>query len=91
MELSGVGYRAAVAGQKLTFNLGYSNPVEYVVPEGVTATMADPTHLSLTSIDKHLVGQVAAKIRSFRIPDSYHGKGVKYAGEQLTLKEGKKA
>ena len=91
MELAGVGYRAAVAGQKLTFNLGYSNPVEYVVPEGVTATMADPTHLSLTSINKQLVGQVAANIRSFRVPDSYHGKGVKYAGEQLTLKEGKKA
>ena len=91
LELVGVGYRASVAGQKMTFNLGYSNPVEYVVPEGVTATMADPTHLSLMSIDKHLVGQVAAKIRSFRVPDSYHGKGVKYAGEQLTLKEGKKA
>ena len=91
MELSGVGYRAAVAGQKMTFNLGYSNPVEYVVPEGVSVTMADPTHLSLTSINKQLVGQVAANIRSFRVPDSYHGKGVKYAGEQLVLKEGKKA
>ena len=91
LELVGVGYRASVAGQKMTFNLGYSNPVEYVVPEGVTATMSDPTHLSLTSINKQLVGQVAANIRAFRVPDSYHGKGVKYAGEQLVLKEGKKA
>ena len=91
LELVGVGYRASVAGQKMTFNLGYSNPVEYVVPDGVSVKMADQTHISLESIDKQLVGQVAANIRKFRVPDSYHGKGVRYAGEQLTLKEGKRA
>lgn len=91
LELSGVGYRASVAGQKMTFNLGYSNPIEYTVPDGVTVKMADPTHISLMSVDKHAVGQVAATIRRFRVPDSYHGKGVRYAGEQLSLKEGKRA
>lgn len=91
LELVGVGYRATVAGQKMTFNLGYSNPIEYVLPAAVKATMADPTHIALESIDKQLVGQVAANIRKFRVPDSYHGKGVRYAGEQLTLKEGKRA
>ncbi len=91
LELVGVGYRASVAGQKMTFNLGYSNPVEYVVPDGVTVKMPDQTHISLESIDKQLVGQVAAIIRGFRVPDSYHGKGVRYAGEQLSLKEGKRA
>ena len=91
LELVGVGYRASVAGQKMTFNLGYSNPVEYVVPDGVTVKMADQTHITLESINKQQVGQVAAIIRSFRVPDSYHGKGVRFAGEQLTLKEGKRA
>lgn len=91
LELSGVGYRASVAGQNMTLNLGYSNPIEYTVPDGVTVKMADPTHISLTSVDKQLVGQVAATIRRFRVPDSYHGKGVVYAGEHLTLKEGKRA
>lgn len=90
LELSGVGYRGQLAGKKLTLNLGYSKPIEYVIPDGVTATMADQTHISLESIDKQQVGHVAATIRAFRVPDSYHGKGVRYAGEQLTLKEGKK-
>jgi len=91
LELVGVGYKAAVAGGKVTLNLGYSIPMEYVLPEGVTATMTDPTHLSLMSIDKQKVGEAAATIRRFRVPDSYHGKGVRYAGEQLVLKEGKRA
>jgi len=90
LELSGVGYRGQLADKKLTLNLGYSKPVEYDIPDGVTATMPDQTHISLESIDKQLVGHVAATIRGFRVPDSYHGKGVRYAGEQLTLKEGKK-
>jgi len=90
LELSGVGYRGQLAGKKLTLNLGFSKPIEYVIPDGVTASMTDQTHLSLESIDKQLVGHVAATIRAFRVPDSYHGKGVRYAGEQLTLKEGKK-
>ncbi len=91
LELVGVGYRASVAGQKMTLNLGYSNPVEYQIPEGIKATMTDPTHITLEGIDKQLIGQVAANIRSFRVPDSYHGKGVRYQGEQITLKEGKRA
>lgn len=91
LELSGTGYRGQLENNKLTLNLGFSKPVEYVVPEGVTVVMPDATHINLESNDKQLIGQVAATIRSFRIPDSYHGKGVRYAGEQLTLKEGKKA
>ena len=91
LELVGVGYRAAIAGQKMTLNLGYSIPVEYTVPDGVKVTMPDQTHITLESIDKQLVGQVAANIRKFRVPDSYHGMGVRFQGEQLTLKEGKRA
>jgi large subunit ribosomal protein L6 len=90
LELSGVGYRAQLAGQKLTMSLGYSKPIEYTVPEGVKVSMADQTHITLEGIDKQLVGQVAATIRNFRVPDAYHGKGVRYLGEQITLKEGKK-
>jgi len=91
LELVGVGYRASVAGQNMKFDLGYSNPIEFAVPAGVKVTMADQTHIALESIDKQLVGQVAATIRRFRVPDAYHGKGVRYAGEQLSLKEGKRA
>lgn len=89
LEIQGVGYRGQLSGRKLTLNLGYSNPVEYEVPEGVTASMPDPTHIVLQGIDKQLVGQIAANIRSFRAPDAYKGKGVRYAGEQISLKEGK--
>ena len=90
LELSGIGYRGQVAGQKLTLNLGYSLPVEYEVPANVKISMPDPIHITLEGIDKQAVGQVAAIIRGFRAPDAYHGKGVRYAGEKLTLKEGKK-
>lgn len=90
LEFVGVGYRAALQGKTLTMNLGYSNPRVLEVPANVTVTVKDPTHLLLESIDKQAVGQVAATIRSNRVPDAYHGKGVRYAGEQLTLKEGKK-
>ncbi len=90
LELSGVGYRGQLAGNKLSLSLGFSKPIEYIIPKGVTASMSDQTHISLESIDKQLVGQVAATIRGFRPPDAYHGKGVRYAGEKLTLKEGKK-
>ena len=89
LELFGVGYRGQIAGQKLTLNLGYSNPVNYAVPEGITVTMPDQTHINLDGIDKQLIGQTTAEIRRFRVPDAYHGKGVRYVGEQLTLKEGK--
>lgn len=91
LELFGVGYRGQVKGQNLTLNLGYSIPIEYTVPEKVKVSMPDQTHITLESYDKQAVGQVAANIRKFRKPDPYKGKGVRYAGEQMTLKEGKKA
>lgn len=89
LELSGVGYRAQLSGKTLTISLGYSNPVVYTVPEGVNVVMPDQTHITLESIDKQKVGEVAAQIRRFRKPDAYHGKGVRFVGEQLSLKEGK--
>ncbi|MBN1863589.1 MAG: 50S ribosomal protein L6 [Victivallales bacterium] len=89
LEIVGVGYRAQVAGNKLTLNLGYSHPVEYAVPEGVTVSVADNTKLSVSGADKQLVGQVAATIRKFRPPEPYKGKGIRYDGEHITLKEGK--
>lgn len=89
LELSGVGFCGQVAGRTLTLNLGYSKPIVYEVPEGVTVTMPDQTHINLESIDKQKIGQVTATIRGFRKPDAYHGKGVRYLGEKLTLKEGK--
>ena len=88
-ELFGVGYRAQIAGSKLTLSLGYSNPVVYEIPAGVTVTMPDQTHINLESIDKQKIGEVTATIRRFRTPDAYHGKGVRYLGEKMTLKEGK--
>lgn len=90
LEFQGVGYRGQLKGNDhLTLNLGYSNPVEYDVPEGVTVTMPDATHITIEGIDKQLVGQVAATIRGFRPPDSYKGKGIRYVGEYISLKEGK--
>lgn len=89
LELSGVGYRAQLEGKTLTINLGYSKPVVYTVPDGVDVTVPNPTSITLEGIDKQLVGAVAADIRHFRKPDAYHGKGVRFVGEQLTLKEGK--
>lgn len=90
LEFFGVGYRAQLQGQTLTMNLGYSNPRIYEVPANVKVSMKDQTHITLQSIDKQAVGQAAADIRRNRIPDAYHGKGVRFVGEQLTLKEGKK-
>ena len=89
LEIQGVGYRGQCKGQQLTLNLGYSNPVEYDVPEGVSVSMPAPTRIVFESIDKQKVGQVAATVRGFRPPDSYKGKGVRYLGEQVSLKEGK--
>jgi len=90
LEFFGVGYRAQLAGKTLTMNLGYSNPVVYTVPDGVNVSMPDQTHITLESYDKQKVGEVAAILRRFRFPDAYHGKGVRFVGEQLSLKEGKK-
>lgn len=89
LELSGVGYRAQVQGQVLTLSLGYTNPVVYVLPPDVKATVEHQTLITLSGIDKQRVGAVAAKIRSLRPPEPYKGKGVKYADERIRRKAGK--
>ncbi len=90
MSIIGVGYRAQVQGQKITFTLGYSHPIAFNLPEGVTARIdKKQTQLTLEGIDKYLVGQVAANIRSLRPPNVYKGKGVRYADEVVRLKVGK--
>lgn len=90
LEITGVGYRAAVQGKNLQLALGYSHDVIYPIPEGITIAAAKPTELVITGIDRQKVGQVAAEIRGFRPPEPYKGKGVKYAGEYIFRKEGKK-
>jgi large subunit ribosomal protein L6 len=90
LEITGVGYRAALQGKTLQISLGYSHEVLYPVPEGITIAAPKPTEIVVTGIDKQKVGQVAAEIRSFRPPEPYKGKGVKYAGEYIFRKEGKK-
>jgi large subunit ribosomal protein L6 len=90
LEINGVGYRAAVQGKSLQLNLGYSHDVAYPVPEGIEIKTPKPTEIVITGVDKQRVGQVAAEIREFRGPEPYKGKGVKYAGERIFRKEGKK-
>jgi large subunit ribosomal protein L6 len=90
IEITGVGYRAALQGKNLQLALGYSHDVIYPVPEGITIAAPKPTEIVVTGIDKQKVGQVAAEIRAFRPPEPYKGKGVKYAGEYIFRKEGKK-
>jgi large subunit ribosomal protein L6 len=89
LEITGVGYRAALNGKKLTLNLGYSHPIEIDPPEGITFELENPTHLAVVGIDKELVGQIAAQVRSTRKPEPYKGKGVRYAGEYVRRKAGK--
>jgi large subunit ribosomal protein L6 len=89
LQIQGVGYRGQVAGQTLTMNLGYSHPVVFEVPQGITVAMPEPTRIVLEGCDKQVIGQTAATIRQFRTPDAYKGKGVRYMGEHITLKEGK--
>lgn len=90
LEITGVGYRAQVQGNKIVFTLGYSHPVEFQLPQGITAAVDQKqTTLTVTGIDKQQVGQVAANIRALRPPDTYKGKGVRYAGQRLKLKVGK--
>jgi large subunit ribosomal protein L6 len=91
LEINGVGFRAEVRGKTLVLNLGYSHPIEYAIPEGVKIAIDKAGLLQITGIDRQQVGQVAAKIRSFRKPDSYKGKGVRYQGETIRLKPGKSA
>jgi len=90
LEITGVGYRAAVQGKKLQLSLGYSHDVVYPIPEGIAIATPKPTEIVVTGIDKQKVGQVAAEIRGFRRPEPYKGKGVKYVGEYIFRKEGKK-
>ena len=90
LEIQGVGYRAQLQGPKITFTIGYSYPVEYSIPEGVTATLdARQTTLTLKGIDKQKLGQIVANIRALRPPNIYKGKGIRYAGERIKLKVGK--
>jgi large subunit ribosomal protein L6 len=89
LEITGVGYRATLNGKKLTLNLGYSHPVEIDPPEGISFELENPTRLAVIGIDKELVGQVAAQVRSTRKPEPYKGKGVRYAGEYVRRKAGK--
>lgn len=90
LKLVGVGYRAAVKGKILNLVLGYSHPIDYELPEGVTAETPSQTDIILKSYDKALLGQVAAKVRAFRAPEPYKGKGVRYADEIIHIKEAKK-
>lgn len=90
LELVGVGYRAQAAGNKLSLSLGFSHPVEYALPANITAETPNNTTIIIRGIDKQQVGQVAAEIRAFRSPEPYKGKGVRYQGEHISLKETKK-
>jgi large subunit ribosomal protein L6 len=90
LEIQGVGYRAAVQGKTLNLQLGFSHDVPYAIPEGITITAEKPTLITVSGIDKQLVGQVAAEIRGWRPPEPYKGKGVRYEGEYVRRKEGKK-
>ena len=91
LELVGVGYRAAMQGKDLNLSLGFSHPVLFKAPEGITIATPTQTEILVTGADKQRVGEVAAKIRGFRPPEPYKGKGVKYAGENIIRKEAKKA
>lgn len=90
LEINGVGYRAAVQGKNLHLALGYSHDVLYPIPEGIAVATPRPTEIVVSGIDRQKVGQVAAEIRAFRPPEPYKGKGVRYAGEYIFRKEGKK-
>lgn len=90
LEINGVGYRAAIQGKNLQLNLGFSHEVLYPIPEGIDIKCTKPTEIVVSGIDKQKVGQVAAEIRGYRGPEPYKGKGVKYAGEFIVRKEGKK-
>jgi large subunit ribosomal protein L6 len=90
LELVGVGYRAAAQGKKLNLTLGFSHPVEYDVPEGITIETPSQTEIVVKGANKQQVGQVAAEIRAYRAPEPYKGKGVRYSGERIELKETKK-
>lgn len=89
LELVGVGFRAQVSGNKLTLNVGFSHPVEVVVPEGITFEVMDNTKIRIWGVDKELVGQISANLKKIRLPDVYKGKGIRYEGEYIRKKVGK--
>jgi large subunit ribosomal protein L6 len=91
LDLVGVGYRAAVSGKKLELSLGFSHPIHFPIPDGIEVKVEKQTSISVTGASRELVGQVAAKIRGFRPPEPYLGKGVKYSDEKIRRKEGKSA
>lgn len=91
LELNGVGYRAAVSGKKLELTLGYSHPIHFQIPDGIEITVDKQTRVAIKGADKGLVGEVSAKIRSFRPPEPYLGKGIKYSDEVIKKKAGKSA
>lgn len=90
LEINGVGYRAQVQGKELVLQLGFSHEVRFLVPEGITVQCEDQNHIAVSGADKQKVGQTAAEIRGFRPPEPYKGKGIKYEGEYVFRKEGKK-
>lgn len=90
LQIIGVGFRAAVQGKKLNLTLGYSHPIVYAIPDGITIECPDQTNIVVRGADKQLVGQVSAEIRGYRPPEPYKGKGVKYVDEQIVRKEAKK-
>ena len=90
LEINGVGYRASVQGKNLQIALGYSHDIVYPIPEGITIATPRPVEIVITGTDRQKVGQVAAEIRDYRPPEPYKGKGIKYAGERIFRKEGKK-
>ena len=90
LEINGVGYRAAVEGKDLVLSLGFSHPVRYPIPDGVTMKCERPTAISIHGGNKQTVGQLAAEIRAYRPPEPFKGKGIKYASENIRRKEGKK-
>lgn len=90
LEINGVGYRAQIQGKDLILQLGFSHEVRFPVPNGIDIKCADQTHISISGPDKQLVGQTAAEIRGFRPPEPYKGKGIRYEGEYVFRKEGKK-
>ena len=91
LELVGVGYRASMAGKDLNLSLGFSHPIVFQAPEGITVTTPTQTEILVSGADKQQVGEVAAKIRAYRKPEPYKGKGVRYSGEKINMKEAKKA
>ena len=89
LSIVGVGYKAALAGNKLTLNLGFSHPIVYQLPDGIKLTVEEGTKMVISGCDKQLVGETAAQIRRFRPPEPYKGKGIRYVDERIILKEGK--